>query len=150
MQLSRNFHLDEFEVSETAERLGHDNRIPEKYIPNVFKLAATMQNIRNVLNLPVVITSGYRCPPVNKAVGGAKTSDHIYAAAADFICPAFGSPYEICRTLSHRLDELGIRQLILEYGRWVHVGIMPVADINRMLTIDHHATMTGFHLPRTV
>lgn len=32
---------------------------------------------------PIVIVSGYRCPPHNLAVGGAPDSQHMYASAAD-------------------------------------------------------------------
>ena len=57
--------------------------VPEKYIENVQELANNLQVLRNFLNVPVYITSGYRTEEYNKKVGGSKNSQHLYAKAAD-------------------------------------------------------------------
>jgi zinc D-Ala-D-Ala carboxypeptidase len=149
MKLTHNFYLAEFEHSNTAKRHSPpiDNRIPATLMPNVRKLASVMQNIRDYLGHPVIISSGYRCPQLNRAVRGASNSDHVYAAAADFIVPGFGDPYRVCQALERKMHELGIRQMILEYGHWIHVGVIPVAEINRVLTIDERGTLVGLQQP---
>lgn len=136
MQLQPNFYLSEFETSVVAAQFGWDNSVPESLLPNAFKTAALLQRIRDFLMVPVIITSGYRCAQLNRRVGGAAKSHHTYAAAADFIAPGFGSPLEICRAIEPHVEQWGIGQLIHEWGRWVHVGTIPVSPVNRILTID--------------
>lgn len=47
------------------------------------KLVAALQSLRDLLNRPLIITSGYRCAPHNAAVGGVKNSLHRHGLAAD-------------------------------------------------------------------
>lgn len=54
------------------------------YMPNVKHLAELMQTIRDEWKKPIIIDSGYRCPALNSIVKGSQTSDHLFAAAADF------------------------------------------------------------------
>jgi uncharacterized protein YcbK (DUF882 family) len=46
-------------------------------------LLARLEALRSIRGKPITIVSGYRCPPHNKAIGGASNSQHMYAAAAD-------------------------------------------------------------------
>ena len=55
-------------------------------------------------------------------MGGAATSQHQKAEAADFTAAEFGTPLEIAKELEAKLEDFGIDQLIFEYGRWVHVS----------------------------
>jgi zinc D-Ala-D-Ala carboxypeptidase len=72
------------------------------------------------------------------------SSDHLRAMAADFKAPAFGTPLEVCRALEPHLDELGIGQLIHEFGTWVHASTRrPDREVNRILTISHAGTLPG-------
>ena len=85
MKLSKNFTLEELIRSDTAERLGIDN-VPkdEKVIENLRNLCfEVLQQLRDYVKAPVVINSGYRCPKLNEAVGGARQSQHLYGEAAD-------------------------------------------------------------------
>lgn len=137
-RLAPNFTRKEFELSQIAVRRGIINKVPADLMPNLQRLAETMQKIRDFLGHPVVITSGYRSMTVNRLVGGARTSHHIQAGAADWICPGFGTTFECCEAIESHLDQFGITQLIHEYGRWVHVSILPItAPINQVITIDH-------------
>lgn len=84
MKLSHNFTLQEFTDSPKAKELGIDN------IPNAIQIAAMqslcdniLEPIRTHFNSPVRILSGFRCPELNKAVGGAITSQHTLGEAAD-------------------------------------------------------------------
>lgn len=127
------FTLDELTASNTARRKGIDNTPTEKIVEN---LQALVDNVLDPLRLewgrPVIVTSGYRCPKLNKAVGGASNSAHLYGQAADI------------RTVSDHRDgnmkllkclidaKLPFDKLIAEYvdskGRpdWIHVSFSPL------------------------
>lgn len=132
-KLTDNFYLSEFITSQEARRRGINNSLPEILRPNLSRLATSLQRCRNYLKQPIIITSGYRCPSLNKAIRGAHNSDHTFAAAADWICPAYGTPYEICVSIAPKMDEFGIGQIIYEFD-WVHISIIKKEPINRVLT----------------
>lgn len=141
--LTDHFSLEEFIVSETAERLGLDNTPPPLVVNRLLITARGLEIARGVLtNLPVHVLSGYRSPEVNKAVGSGPGSDHVRGGAVDFICPRFGRPLEICRALVK--GGLVFDQLIHEYGRWVHLSFRD-APRSQLLTIDRHGTRAGLH-----
>jgi len=94
--------------------------------------------------IPIIITSGYRCQQLNTAIGSRPTSDHVQGFAVDFKAPAFGTPLDICKALESVMHVLDIGQLILEYDSWVHVSVKsPLKDINRVLTISRAGTVPG-------
>lgn len=121
MKLSKYFDLEEFLVSESAARLGISN-VPTSGIHlRLERLAETMDEVRELLGHPVIITSGYRSEALNRAVGGVMTSDHIKGLAADFICPRFGPPAVVCKAI--RDSGIQFRQLINEFNKWTHIAI---------------------------
>lgn len=121
MKLSKYFELEEFLVSESAARLGIPN-IPASGIHlRLERLAETMDEVRELLGHPIIITSGYRSEALNRAVGGVHTSDHIKGLAADFICPRFGPPAVVCAAIQD--SGIQFRQLINEFNRWSHIAI---------------------------
>lgn len=73
---TKNFKQSELEKSSKAEKKGIDNRIPDKYLDNAKELLEALQIIRDNLGRPITITSGYRCPELNKLVGGVSNSSH--------------------------------------------------------------------------
>lgn len=123
MKLTPHFSLAEFEFSQTATRLGIDNRAPISLRPNLERLAETLEAVRKLLGHPIRITSGYRSPALNKAIpGSSATSAHTRGLAADFICPGFGPPLHICRAI--QASDIDFDQLI-EEGNWVHLAVTP-------------------------
>jgi hypothetical protein len=125
--LSPHFTLAELTYSDTANAKGIDNAPDQAAIGRLTQLAQlTLEGIRTICgDNPVIVSSGYRCPALNEAVGGASNSAHLYGCAADFTIPEFGDVLDICHALEPHLRELGIDQLIDESGsgaRWVHVG----------------------------
>lgn len=85
----KNFKLSEFFVSSTADKNGIKNE------PSLDERATIERNInllvdnvldpiRDMVRTPIIITSGYRSPQVNKIVGGADNSQHMSGCAADF------------------------------------------------------------------
>lgn len=148
--MTPHFTRQEFEFSGTAVRLRIGNQVPDALMPNAVATLEMMERIRAALSekagrdVPIRITSGYRSLNVNRAVGSKDTSDHVQANATDWQAPAFGTPLEICRFLAPRVGELGIGQLIHEYGRWVHTSTrVPSNDWNRVITATHAGMRTG-------
>lgn len=92
----KNFKLSEFFASSTADKNGIKNKpgLDEKATVerNINSLVDNVLDpIRDELCTPVIITSGYRCPQVNKLVGGVNNSQHMSGCAADFHVQGFTS-----------------------------------------------------------
>lgn len=153
MNLSDNFTLHEFCRSETAVRRGIPNNLPVDLLSNAKATAQMLQRIRTYLSklagreIPMRITSGYRCITLNRSLGSSDTSDHVQALAADWEAPAFGSPTDICEALAPMVGALQIGQLINEYpdrDGWVHTSVrLPNKLINRVITITARGTSVG-------
>lgn len=141
MNLSQHFTLSELIVSQEAARRGIDNTPPFEIIDNLRRTAEALEEVRALLGgVPVVVSSGYRCPALNAVVpGSAKRSAHVLGLAADFTASRFGSPLEICT----KIAASGIKydQLIHEYGQWVHFGLSEGPMRQEELTV--HANKYG-------
>ena len=100
--------------------MGIDNTITDqKVIDNIKNLVEfILQPLRNEIDKPIIISSGYRCDALNEAVGGTKSSQHRLGLACDIKCDE-SEPYEIA-CLIYEL-ELPYDQLIL-YLTFVHVS----------------------------
>jgi zinc D-Ala-D-Ala carboxypeptidase len=150
VNLTPHFTLAEFTASDTAARLAIDNSLPASLLIAATNTAQLLEQIRNRLTalagrpVPIILTSGYRCPALNQAIGSSAGSDHPKAMAADFKAPAFGTPYEVARALAPLVGELDIGQLIHEYGSWIHVSTRrPDKQLNRVITISRRGTEVG-------
>ena len=124
MRLSPNFTLAQFTRSKTATRLGLPNRPGTEHIANLRRLATSLEQVRRLLGHRLVISSGFRAPALNAAVGGAPSSRHALGLAADFTCPRHGSALEASRAIVGSGIEFDL--LIYEYGRWVHFQLSPL------------------------
>lgn len=130
-----NFSEHEFFVSDTAKRLGMDNYTDDlSILTNLVILADKMQEIRDLLNMPIIISSAYRSPDLNKIVGGKPNSQHMEGMACDFTCPRFGTPENIVRFLK----EVGVEvdQCIVENNSWVHISIKLENNRNEFLVFN--------------
>ena len=118
------FTMGEFIRSDTAAKLGIDNRCKMEHVPNIKALVANVLDpLRKAYGKPIRITSGFRCPKLNKAVGGSPTSQHMKGMAADIV----GTPNTVAENtrLFYLIQslELPFDQLIDEKGmKWVHVS----------------------------
>lgn len=130
--LSRYFSLEQLVYSDTALERGIENRPSPEVIENLRLLATGLDNVQDLLGHPLQISSGYRCPALNEAVGGTARSQHCMGLAADFDCPAYGTPMDIARALA--ASDIRFDQCIMEFGRWVHLSFAPEPR-RRVLTI---------------
>lgn len=131
------FTIEELTASATAKRKGIDNTPTSGAQANLKHLAErVLDPLREAYGNPIVVDSGYRCPKLNKAVGGVSNSQHVTGEAADI------------RTLSDRpkdnkkLFDLIIKlklpfdQLIDEYGyNWIHVSCSRNRTRNQILHV---------------
>ena len=139
MQLSEHFSLDQLAYSETALQRGIDNMPPPESVENLRRLAYGLEQVQALLEYPISISSGYRCPALNTAVGGSPGSQHVWGLAADFTCEAFGPPLAVAQAIGASVIEFD--QCILEFGRWVHISFS-TKPRGRLLTI--HDTAQGY------
>ncbi|WP_104655098.1 D-Ala-D-Ala carboxypeptidase family metallohydrolase [Ralstonia insidiosa] len=129
MNLTDHFTLDEMVASQTAARRGIDNTPTPDIINNLTKTAQALERVRVLLgSRPITVSSGYRSPDLNRAVGGAANSAHLRGLAADFICPAYGNPLSICKAIA--ASNIDFDQVIQE-GTWVHLGLAVAGQKNR-------------------
>jgi zinc D-Ala-D-Ala carboxypeptidase len=120
--LSEHFTLEEFVISQIAVRKEIDNTPSADIVRNLRRLAAILENIRSFLGgVFILISSGYRSPALNTAVGGSAKSAHMLGLAADFTAPSFGTVIQVARKISG--SDISYDQLIHEYGSWVHIGL---------------------------
>lgn len=127
-QLSPHFWLEELTVTQQRKL---DNTPPSDVVAVLRKTAERMEGVRRTLgDRVIVITSGYRSPAVNRAVGGARRSAHLSGHAVDFHCHGFGDPRQVCGAVAR--SSLLFDQLI-EEGTWTHISFAP-ANRRQVLT----------------
>lgn len=139
MNLSKDFTLEELISSNTARARKIDNTPNQVTHIKLHRLAnEILQPIRDSWGKPIKVTSGYRCPKLNAAIKGAKTSQHMNGEAADI--KAIGSTNrELFNHIKKMIEngEIKVGQLIWEKGnktepQWVHVSL-PYRKINNIL-----------------
>ena len=122
-RLSPNFTLDEFIFSQTATRRGISNDPSPEIIARLASVAHKMESVRVICGgRPIRISSGYRSPELNRAIGGSQNSAHTQGWAVDFTVSG-QTPYDTCKLIE--ASSLGYDQLIQEGGRWVHISFDP-------------------------
>ena len=136
MKLSKNFSLQELTKSDTAIRKSIDNTPSDEILSNLTSLCnMVLQKVRDSHGV-VTVTSGYRSPELNKAIGGSTTSDHCKGCAADFEVPGLDNK----QLALWIIDNLTFKQLILEFyedgqpnSGWVHCSFEEGNNNNQVL-----------------
>lgn len=166
MNLTAHFTLEELVHSDTAIRLGINNAPPIDIVPNLRVTAEGLERCRDILGVPIIVLSGYRCPELERILcakdysawcarrGLAENNltwaqyfevkGHPRGWCADFIAPAFGDPLAVIRALLRAEPPLKFDQLIQE-GTWVHKSVAP-AMRQQVLTahfVDGRPTYTA-------
>lgn len=116
------FTIEELCRSTKAKKLGIDNTPTDKAVENMTRLInVVLDPLREAYGKPITTNSGYRSPALNKAVGGAKSSQHLTGEAADI---TVGSKEGNKWLFEYIKDNLHYDQLIDEYDySWVHVSL---------------------------
>ena len=146
MLITENFTLEEFTRSSTATSMGIDNTPDETQTEHIIEVARIIQEFRNFYGKPVRITSGFRCPVLNRMVGGSPTSVHMTGYAVDFtaLAPSHKAVFqtEFLRFLMVRKPKFD--QVIFEkpdekgYCSWIHIGLYsPKGEQRRQILINH-------------
>lgn len=125
MKLSPHFTLEEMIKSQAGDRAGIDNMPPPACREALRALCVNvLEPIRERFG-PVVVTSGYRGPELNRMVGSSSSSQHLKGEAADIEVPGMSNG-DLARWIEKHLE---YDQLILECYKlgvpssgWVHVS----------------------------
>ena len=118
--MNLNFSISELCKSDKAKQNGINNTPNLACVDNMLNLIFyCLQPVRNLLNKPVIISSGFRCPELNKLVGGATNSQHLHGKAADFKVQGMTIQQTINFILKSNIE---YDQLINEYDKWVHIS----------------------------
>jgi zinc D-Ala-D-Ala carboxypeptidase len=113
MNLTPHFTLEEMQNSATATRLGIKNVIPPALIENAKRVAEALEIIRSHYGQSIHVTSCYRSPELNKAVGGSTSSSHMTASAADFEVKGHAN-IDVCNEIQSFITDFD--QIIYEFG----------------------------------
>lgn len=131
MKLTDHFSWEEVVRSQTATRKGIDNSLPPELTTNVQRVADTMEHVRTILgDMPLKINSWYRCPELNKAIGGSPKSAHMKGLAVDFepLHMTNAHAFELIATSDIEFDQL-IHERTRSGADWIHLGLS--ATVNR-------------------
>ena len=161
----QHFTIQELSASATAERLTIDNTPPRAAQRMLTILVEQLLDpIRRRYGAPIIVTSGYRCPALNTAVGGVANSHHIVGCAADIVAPLLspqggknqtapflssplggseGNCGDQTQYLFHLIVQMqregAIRftQLIAEKDyRWLHISYVPGMLRNQIIDVN--------------
>ena len=139
MNLSPHFTLEEMIKSQTALRMGLENNPGPRELEALVDLCEyALEPIRDHYGRPVVVSSGYRAPAVNKAIGSSDRSQHTKGEAADIEIPGVDN-LELYYWAAEHSD---FDQLILEYytgepaSGWVHISYAGSENRGQTLRID--------------
>jgi hypothetical protein len=130
MNLTEHFTLDELIASQVAARRRIDNTPGAAIVDNLRRVSAVLEQVRAAVGRPITISSGYRCPALNVAVGGARDSAHLQGLAADINVPSM-APKDLAKAIIAAGIEFD--QLIYE-GTWVHIGLSAGKPRRQVLT----------------
>ena len=143
MKLSEHFSLAEL----TKTNTGIENVPNEAQVENLKRLCRWLERLRRRWNDlygegddPIVINSGFRSAAVNKAVGGAPTSNHLTGCAVDIRVAGLEQLLRYAVILLDISDESGedFDELLLERNgavMWLHFAVRPSGNRRKVRMI---------------
>lgn len=144
--ITEHFSEEELETTDT----GLENTCPSIYRANALRLASEVLEPLRVVLGPLKINSWFRSTAVNKAVGGANSSAHTEARAADIV--PRGNVEKAFKMALTLLDELPIDQIIWERrnSQWIHVavareGVKPRKQVLVAYPVDGRMVYEAYH-----
>ena len=143
IKLGAYFTLEEMSVSQTAARRGLSNKPNDDTVKNLgFLVAEVLDPLRLAVGKPLVVTSGYRSPEINRLIGGSPTSDHVKGRAADIHQPEM-SVRDLMRLVIHK--NLPFDQMIDEFeGSWLHISYRHDNNRRQILEATHQGGKTWY------
>jgi lysozyme family protein len=118
----RNFQWHEFMVKGASHQVNGLNTDPPRELwANIIPTARVLDRLRDEIGHPIVLTSAYRSPKYNAAIGGARHSQHMEFRALDFKVVGAGGPPDWAKILKRYRDEGMFSGGIGAYGTFVHV-----------------------------
>lgn len=124
MQLTPHFTIEEIAGTSNEQYKKLNLLKAQEQMGKMYMLAGFAERVREIIGKPMIITSGYRCPELNKAIGGALTSQHIFCEAIDFVVKGL-RPEDIFNKIV--TSDLKYNQIIIERNKsgsqWVHISI---------------------------
>ena len=134
MKLSKNFSRAEIEHSNTAKRLGISNEMSDKHLENMQRVIDNLiQPMRDAIG-PIRISSGYRSPKLNKAIGGSSRSQHSKGEALDLQFWEKGKMNN--KVIYDWVLESGVEfdQMINEFDySWIHISLKSKENRSQIL-----------------
>lgn len=123
--ITKHFSTDEFFHSDLAVQNNimniPDDACSEVY-SNIIYISYMLELIRKQFNHPIRITSGYRCPALNKLVGGSAKSKHLSGLAVDINCGKKLNE-RLYYIIDNLINVLPVEELINEQDyTWIHVS----------------------------
>ena len=142
-KVTMHFTIEELYASDTAKKKGIDNKPAVQQLINLVYLTAyVLEPLRVAMKEPINISSGYRCPKLNEAVGGVRNSQHMTGQAADISIG--GDRAKGRKWFEYIKNHLPFDQLIWEKNprtgsEWVHVSfVYPDFGRNRKQVLDNY------------
>ena len=136
MRLSKYFTYNEMIDSDYAKRHKLDNTPNSIELERLKQTAQAMDNVRILLNVPVIVKSGFRSLLVNRGIGSSDNSQHRRGEAVDFVTHKL-TPRQIVEMIIE--SNIQYDQLILEYDAWVHISFS-ARNRRQVLIIDSKGT----------
>jgi len=140
--LTPNFSFKEM-VSTTHSELQQENVDKStQYLHYLLKVAIMLQKIRDFINRPVFVSSGFRCDKLNKKVGGAATSQHLLGQAADITIKDYEDIEKLKYVFYWCKNNLDYGELILENKPgsppWIHISIPREGLVKQCLIYENN------------
>lgn len=133
------FTIEELCQSETADKYGIDNTPSEEIKKHLTILIdCLLDPLREAWGSPIIVNSGYRCPLLNKAVGGSKTSSHMSGWSVD-MHPKNGEMEKFKRFVVQFIKTRFWDQCILEKNgdvEWIHLSLYNNSGKQRMMIFN--------------
>lgn len=124
MNLTPHFTIEEL-AGTSVEKYKKLNLLKaQEQMGKMYMLAGFAERVREIIGKPVIITSGFRCKELNKAIGGAITSQHVFAEAIDIVVKGMTVQDVFNRIVT---SDLKYNQIIIDRNKsgsqWVHLSI---------------------------